>query len=171
MCLPQSTYYFPAFTSTQWKIRNISEIQMLMSFLQLLPSLNLLVIWPLVTITAKQLQFQRWEAGFIPVVFLLDSSGFLECSIREGSEAESLQRKMRARALEKGVAIYVLASDSLVHVFRVCLLCVGHCAGHWSYSRDLYVILGKVSLRKGDMKESDSFIILLVERKKRSERD
>lgn len=33
------------------------------------------------------------------------------------------------------------------------------------------MILGKVSLRKGDMKESDSFIILLVERKKRSERD
>ena len=44
---------FPIFISTKWKIRNISsEIQMLMSSPQPLPSLNLLVIQPLVTITA-----------------------------------------------------------------------------------------------------------------------
>lgn len=64
------------------------------------------------------------------MLFLLDSSDCLECSVREVLRAESLQRKMPARLPEKGTASRVLALDSLVYVFGLCLLCAGHCAGH-----------------------------------------
>ena len=60
---------------------------------------------------------QRWGIGFISMLFLLDMSDCLECSVREDSEA--LQRKMLVRLPEKGVAARVGIGLIGLHVWDV----------------------------------------------------
>lgn len=125
LSLPQTPCYFLSFPSTKQKIKNISsEIQMLMSSLYPSPSLNLLVIQPLVKINSivikSEVAVPEVGTWLCFHVVLRDGSDFLECSVREGFEAKHWHKRKKPAGHQRKPWAHMC--QHLTHWFT-CWLC------------------------------------------------